>query len=248
MGSVIILILLAVFVGALAQRVTGMGFAMVSGPFLVLLLDPLSGVVLVNLCGLTSSLIVLWRTYREVDWRLAAGLIVTCVLGTLPGALFAVVMPARGLEIFIGSLIVVTLTLSLVLNRFAPPMRRSWTAVGVTGLISGAMSSSAGVGGPALSTLALLSRWEQRSFAATIQPVFVATSSAAVMSKLLFDPSGWPDLDGVTWALLLGALVGGQVLGEWLSRITPVQAARTGMLALAFLGGLLTIGRGLGVL
>ena len=63
----------------------------------------------------------------------------------------------------------------------------------------------------------------------------------------MFDPTGWPSLDGATWALLLGALVGGQVLGEWLSTITPVQAARVGMLTLAFLGGLLTIGRGLGV-
>lgn len=245
MGPVILLILLAVFIGALAQRVTGMGFAMVSGPFLVLLLDPLAGVVLVNLCGLTSSLIVLWRTYREVDWKLAAGLIVTSVLGTIPGALFAVLMPARALEIFIGSLVIVSLTSSLVLNRYAPPLPRNRASVGLTGLASGAMSASAGVGGPALSALALLSRWEQRSFAATIQPVFVATSSAAVVTKLVFDPSGWPSLEGSTWLLLLAALVGGQVLGEWLSRITPVQAARTGMLALAFLGGLLTIGRGL---
>lgn len=248
MGLVIILILLAVFVGALAQRITGMGFALVSGPFLVLLMDPLAGVVLVNLCGIASSLIVLWRTYREVNWKMAGGLIAAATVGTVPGALLAVLMPGPALEVFIGALVVVALTSSLVLTRYAPPIPRNTGTVALTGLASGVMNASAGVGGPALSALALLSRWEQRSFAATIQPAFVVMGISSVVMKLIFDQDSWPTLDGSTWALLLGALVGGQVLGEWLSRITPVQAARTGMLALAFLGGLLTIGRGLGVL
>ncbi|HLS34168.1 MAG TPA: sulfite exporter TauE/SafE family protein [Brevibacterium sp.] len=246
MGPVILLILLAVFIGALSQRLTGMGFALVSGPFLVLLMDPLAGVVLVNLCGIVSSLIVLWRTYREADWKLAGGLIVAATVGTLPGALLAVLMPGAALEVFIGALVVVALTSSLVLNLYAPPIPRNTGTVTATGLVSGVMNASAGVGGPALSALALLSRWEQRSFAATIQPVFAVMGVSSVVGKLVFDQDAWPVLDGATWALLLAALVGGQVLGEWLSRITPVQAARTGMLALAFLGGLLTIGRGLG--
>src|SRR5699024_3197538 len=125
MGPVILLILLAVFIGALSQRLTGMGFALVSGPFLVLLMDPLAGVVLVNLCGIVSSLIVLWRTYREADWKLAGGLIVAATVGTLPGALLAVLMPGAALEVFIGALVVVALTSSLVLNLYAPPIPRN---------------------------------------------------------------------------------------------------------------------------
>jgi uncharacterized membrane protein YfcA len=110
------------------------------------------------------------------------------------------------------------------------------------------MSSAAGVGGPALSALALLTRWEQRSFAATIQPVFVAVSSSAVIMKLVFDHDAWPALAWPTWVLIFVALGSGQLLGEWLSRIVPVSGARAGMLVLAFLGGFLTIARGLGLM
>lgn len=248
MGLVIILILLAVFVGALAQRITGMGFALVSGPFLVLLIDPLAGVVLVNLCGFTSSVIVLWRTYREVNWKLAGGLIVAATVGTVPGALLAVLMPSHALEVFIGAIVIVSLTSSLILNRYAQPVSRNAGTVVAAGLASGVMNASAGVGGPALSAFALLTRWEQRTFAATIQPVFVVMAASSVIMKLVFDRDAWPVLEGSTWLLILGALVGGQVLGEWLSKIIPVHAARTGMLVLAFLGGFLTIGRGIGVM
>lgn len=247
MGLVIILILLAVFVGALAQRITGMGFALVSGPFLVLLIDPLAGVVLVNLCGFVSSVIVLWRTHTGVNWKLAGGLIAAATVGTVPGALLAVLMPARALEIFIGVVVVVSLTSSLILTRYVRPIARNAGTVIVTGLASGVMNASAGVGGPALSAFALLTRWEQRTFAATIQPVFIVMAASSVIMKLAFDSDAWPSLDGVTWLLILGALVAGQVLGELLSKITPVEAARAGMLTLAFLGGILTIARGTGL-
>lgn len=248
MGPVILLILLAVLVGALSQRITGMGFALVSGPFLVLLMDPISGIVLVNLCGVLSSIIVLSRTFREVEWPAAWKLTVCAVAGTVPGAYLAVLLPGHALEILIGALVVVSLTSSLVLTRLADPARRGNRAILTAGLTSGAMSAAAGVGGPALSALALLTRWEQRSFAATIQPVFIAVSTSSVIMKLVFDHGAWPSLDTTTWALILAALVAGQVLGEWLSRIVPVGAARVGMLSLAFLGGALTIARGMGVM
>ena len=248
MGPVIFLILLAVLIGSLSQRVTGMGFAMVSAPFLVLLMDPIAGVVLVNLCGIASSVLVLSRTHREVDWSLAWKLIVTAVVGTVPGALLALALPGHALEILIGALVVVSLTSSLVLTRFTRPVRLGVPAIATAGLAAGAMSSAAGVGGTALSTLALLTRWEQRSFAATIQPVFVAVSSSAVVSKLVFDHDAWPGLAGSTWVLILVALAAGQLLGEWLARIVSVSAARAGMLVLAFLGGFLTIARGLGLM
>jgi hypothetical protein len=48
--------------------------------------------------------------------------------------------------------------------------------------------------------------------------------------------------------LILVALAAGQLLGEWLARIVSVSAARAGMLVLAFLGGFLTIARGLGLM
>jgi uncharacterized membrane protein YfcA len=48
-------VLVAVFVGAVAQRVTGLGFALVVAPVLVILLGPFDGVMIVNLCSVLSA-------------------------------------------------------------------------------------------------------------------------------------------------------------------------------------------------
>ena len=46
-GSV--LMILTVFVGAMSQRLTGMGFALIASPFLVVLMGPIGGVTTANL-------------------------------------------------------------------------------------------------------------------------------------------------------------------------------------------------------
>ena len=46
-----VLVIAAVLIGSSMQRITGMGFALVAAPFLVLLLGPIDGVIVVNVCG-----------------------------------------------------------------------------------------------------------------------------------------------------------------------------------------------------
>ena len=45
----------AVFVGASTQRISGMGFALVASPFLVIVLGPHAGITLVNLLGAKAT-------------------------------------------------------------------------------------------------------------------------------------------------------------------------------------------------
>jgi uncharacterized membrane protein YfcA len=59
------LVLAAVVLGAGMQRITGMGFALVATPFLVLLLGPVEGVVLVNLCGAVTAGAIIFRVARD---------------------------------------------------------------------------------------------------------------------------------------------------------------------------------------
>ena len=244
----VVLICTAVLVAALAQRITGMGFALVAGPFLVLLLDPLPGVVFVNLCSLVSSLVVLARTHRFVDWKLAGMLGAASVFGTLPGSLIAVYLPAGVLETLIGALVVAALATSMLLSRVLPQkLSQSGALSSAFGLASGMMNAAAGIGGPALSAFAVLTRWNQYAFAATIQPVFIAMGICAVVSKVALDPSAWPSLSPGTWGAVLGALAVGMLGGEWGARRVPIKVASVAMLTLAFIGGLLTISRGVGL-
>lgn len=77
----IVLVLVAVLVGASMQRITGMGFALVAAPFLVPLLGPVDGVILVNLCSVLTAAIILTRVVRDVDWRRAGVLALFALVG-----------------------------------------------------------------------------------------------------------------------------------------------------------------------
>ena len=238
------LILFAVFLGALSQRVTGMGFGLVSGPFLVLLLDPFSGVILVNICGIVAASSVFVRTFAEVEWPSFRQLALGAVIGTVPGALIASRLPTPPLQILIGALIVVSLISSLTLGRLG---RRIPANLGTrlgTGLLSGAMSAAAGAGGPAVSAYAVLTNWQQRSFAATLQPFLVAGTASAVVMKVIVNGGTWPHLQIGTWIGLALVLAAGLIGGDWLSRRIDVGIARVGMLVLAFGGGIAALIKG----
>lgn len=245
MEPVVFLILFAVFVGALSQRVTGMGFALVAGPFLVLLLDPFSGVVLVNLCGVVSCAAVLSRTWREVEWRSFWQLLIGSLVGVVFGALLAAWLPARPLQILIGALIIVSLVSSLIIGRIGRQLPANLSSRSTAGFFSGAMSASAGVGGPAISAFAVLTNWEHRAFAATLQPFLLVGSATAVILKLSLDHDAWPSLEASTWIGLGVVMAGGLLGGEWLAKKIPISAARIAMIVLALGGGVATLIKGI---
>lgn len=242
---VITAVVLAVFIGAATQRLTGMGFALVASPFIVVLLGPTSGVMLVNLCGMVSAVIVLSRTWREAEWKTAGVLTAFAVIGVVPGSWAAATLPAPLMQAVIGAMVILALASSLVLARWAPAIERTTFGLGTTGFTSGLMSASAGVAGPAVSAFAILSRWPQRNFAATLQPYLVVVAGLSLLTKWLFEPDAWPVLEWQVWVALALGLVGGQALGEWLSRRMPVETARFLMIGLAFLGATATLVTGL---
>ncbi|WP_293876408.1 sulfite exporter TauE/SafE family protein [uncultured Brevibacterium sp.] len=232
------------FVGALLQRMAGMGFALVSGPFIVLVLAPIPGVVLVNILGALSSVIVFARTWRNVHWKQSGVLLAGALAGTFPGALLANSMPSSWLHVFIGVLIVGSLATSLYLSRIFDPIKFCSRNAFLFGAGAGVMNASAGMGGPFLSSYAVLTRWQQIAFAASIQPVFITIGMASVASKMVLEESAWPQLAPEVWLAVVAALLVGQVVGDFGSRKVPVQFSRVVMLSLAMLGGVLTIIKG----
>src|SRR5699024_7123608 len=95
-------------------------------------------------------------------------------------------------------------------------------------------SAAAGAGGPAVSSYAVLTNWQQRSFAATLQPFLVAGTASAVVMKVIVNGGTWPHLQIGTWIGLALVLAAGLIGGDWLSRCIDVGLARGGRVVLAY--------------
>ncbi|MCU1548560.1 MAG: hypothetical protein JWO29_1511 [Arthrobacter sp.] len=237
------LVLIAVVAGALAQRLAGLGFGLLVSPVLVVLLGPFDGVMIVNLCGAASSLLILSRVWRHVNWRRYAGLALSALAGVVPGAWLASNVPEAPLEICIGVLLIIALLASQRLNR------SSWRATGPgpmvsLGFSSGLMNAAAGVGGPAITAYAIATRWDQKSFGATLQPYFVTTGLSSLLMKYLFSGGHLPALEGWQWLSILAAMVLGIAAGDLLSGRVRPGVIRRMVVIVAYAGAVSTMTKG----
>ncbi|MHA7263601.1 sulfite exporter TauE/SafE family protein [Arthrobacter sp. TMN-37] len=238
------IVLGAIFAGAVAQRIAGLGFALLIAPFLVLILGPHEGVLLVNICGVVSSAIIVGRVWRDIDWSMFRWLTVPSFFGSIPGSLIAVAAPAAPLAVTVGGVVLVALSVSLVLQRSDVVVRGN-VPKALAGFGAGLTNSMAGVGGPAVSAYAVLARWPQRPFAATLQPFFVIIGLVTLAVKLFLDPAQAPALAPWMWGAIGITIVGGIFAGEKLGRFIRDDHARIGVVVIAFLGAGLATAKGL---
>lgn len=227
--------LVAIFIGAVAQRIAGLGFALLMAPFLVILLGSHGGVLMVNVCGLISSGLIMLRVWKDIDWSMYRWLAVPAVIGSIPASVAAVYLPAAPMAVVVGGIVLVALTVSLVMQRTSVTVTGN-VPKAVAGFVSGVTNAVAGVGGPSVSAYALMSRWPQRPFAATLQPFFVTIAIVTLTAKLSLDPGRMPPFSPWAWALIVVMIVGGIYAGEKLQRFIRDDQARAAVVVFAFIG------------
>lgn len=228
--------LIAVTVGAALQRVTGLGFTLVSGPLLVLVLNPFDGIVLANILSAFIAVLVLVRTYRHTQWRATLKLGVGILLGVPIGAAVVYALDPDLLLLLVGILTTAAVMLAL-LRRPMPVFRGAMGAV-FAGSISGFSNITAGVGGPALAMFGSATRMSMIAFVPTVQVVGLLTNLLSVAAKM---PMALP-------LPLVGAAIGcallGLLSGTFLQRFITPSGAQTLALALALAGSLAATIRG----
>ena len=237
------LTLALILAGSAAQRMAGLGFALLVAPFMTLVLGAHEGVLLVNLLGVLSSVLILPRVWRSIDWSMFRWLGSFAVIGAVLGAWLGQRFSPAVMSVTVGAIVIVALGASLVLQnaRFTTEPRGPRAAAG---FISGLTNALAGVGGPAVSAYAVLTRWPQTTFAATLQPYFILVGATSATSKLLMDPSGIPEAAWWFWGLVVMTVLCGIAAGERLLRVvTPTQVRRF-VILLAFVGAGASLVRG----
>lgn len=224
---------LAVAAGALAQWVTGIGFALVCAPFLIALLGPEDGVRAALVLGIPLNITMLLSSRRDLRPADALLLLVPAAI-VMPLAGAAVRRTnANALALAAGVLTIVAAGL-LATGRRAAQIRGRTGAVAAA-VISAAMNAIAAIGGPAVALYSINAGWRPDAARATLQAYFLGLN-VITLAVLGF---AWPALPlavGLAVGLAAGAVVAGHV---------PVEAARLATLAVAAAGGCAAIGRAL---
>jgi hypothetical protein len=217
-----------------------MGFALVASPLVVILLGPFDGVLVVNLLGVLSAALIIPRVWRHIEWRTLAWLSIPAVVAIVPGSLLVTRLPGAVMQLGVGILVIVALTATLLIRR-AKHIVPARPAAIVAGAASGFMNTAAGVGGPAISIYAVIMRWPQVNFAATLQPYFVIVGTASLVTKAVFSGGQIPELDAVSWIVIVSSLLAGLGLGEVLNKHVSHRVARIAVIIVAYIGGTVAV-------
>lgn len=140
--------LAAVLVGAIVQGTTGFGLGIVSVPILALV-DPAFVPVPIQVVSLAISLPAIVRERSALDIRGAA----LVLLGRIPGALVGVIALGLMTETTVGIVVGVTVLLGVAAMTFGWSIPITNTSQILTGIASGSMALTTGIGGPPVGML-----------------------------------------------------------------------------------------------
>ncbi|MFI1029732.1 TSUP family transporter [Streptomyces sp. NPDC020951] len=225
-----------VLLGSCVQWLTGMGFALVAVPALILLLGPAEGVVLANCAAGAISVVGLAGGWRRVRPAAMVPLCAAAVCTVPAGTWVTRRLPEPALLLGMG--VLVTAAVLLILRGARVPALRGTRGALVAGAAGGFMNSAAGVGGPPVSLYAVNAGWTVREFVPNAQFYGVVVNAFSVAAN------GVPRLAAPQWASVAVAMTVGALIGHALAGRLPERLARLLVLGLALAGGLTAMGKG----
>ena len=233
--DIVILVFVTILIGSCMQRVSGMGVGLLGAPVLSIVMGPVDGVMVINALAAVNAALSTLSVRKDVDWRKFALIGPVMVVGAVPAAWLIHSMSLPGLQLVVGVLLVIALLITTVGLKFVPLATGPAPAV-VTGAVSGFTNTLSGVAGPVITVYAQAARWDQRSFVATLQPLFVVSGVVSFLIKFLTDAG---DISGQPWGIWPGgllAMVIGITIGARLSGRVDRDKARKLSLAVAGAG------------
>jgi len=202
------------FVSALLRRMTGMGFAMVSVPFLSLVISPASAVLVTIVLQLILGVRNVGFLTRHTQWRVLPVLMVVGLVAAPIGIWFTCVISEHFLRLFIGVSVMLGIVPILMNNK--PRQTRNRVGLAVAGFLAGFLNGVAAMPAPPL-LLYFMGRpdidLEQRR--ATLITIFTLLGAISLASHAAAGLVDWPTL---MFALVTGPAT---LLGDHFGRSTP---------------------------
>lgn len=154
--------------------------------------------------------------------------------------------PSAWLQVIVGGVVVLAIGITVATDLLGRmPVVTGPLVTPVAGFLGGIFNTTAGVAAPVMVVHSRLVRWDQRAFAASMQPVFCWMGFWSVLVKSLMGsahttPPPWWLLPAVLATVLVGIWLGGRV-----AQRVSVDHARWVAITLAGLGGASALVRGL---
>ena len=215
-GLSIALIEAAIFLGAVVQGSSGLGFNLTAAPIVNAIMPGPQSVGLINLCALLQNGWLLTREKGRIRWDAFR------VLG--PALAVGVVIGFGMVRLIPDAVMPILVALSALLSLVTLIAWRSGSGVvaGATaGVWSGAINTYAGVGGPPVASYLISQGWPHGDFLRTLQLVFIGIDLVSL--PIL----GLPALPWWFYAIGLACLFAGNQIGSQLrTRLTQEQAIR----------------------
>lgn len=208
-----------VMLGATMQGMTGLGFALVSVPILVMFEDARSVIVTTLILSSLLNALILYQARDHITLRDAGPITLGSVLGVPFGSYLLSVLSPEALKLMV-SVLVLAFSIPLLLGYSRSFRHLQAASVGI-GAVSGALQSSTSMGSPPVVLFMANQGISKESFRGTL---VLRSMAASALSVVVLVPSGMINSSIALHALLMApALLVGFVLGSRLLKLVPQQ-------------------------
>lgn len=175
---------LALFSAAALQSATGIGFGVIAGPVLLVVLNDNSAIQVSIVLNLLIALLLAPSVRREADHQLLRSLFIGLVIGSPLGLIFYLVMDTGMLKAFAAVVVLFTLVAvvrggQVLATGGAPPSSR-FRKISI-GTLAGVMGGSLAMPGPVPAAWMSAMGYPRRTIRATVLLMFVLAYSIALL-------------------------------------------------------------------
>jgi uncharacterized membrane protein YfcA len=169
-----LLTIVIVFAASFARSALGFGDALIAMPLLVLVVGLRTAAPLVALVATTIAIVILWRNWQAVDFRVSWRLILASCLGIPIGLLLLTNISEQRMQAVLGVLLITFALYNLLQPRLVIRQDR-WGLAYVFGFWAGVLGGAYNTVGPLLVVYGQLRRWSPVQFRVTLQSCFLPT-------------------------------------------------------------------------
>lgn len=227
MEQELLILVVAVFAASVLQSATGIGFGVVAGPVLLIVLNSSSAIQVSVMLNFLIALILAPSLWQKMNRQLLKCLLIGIVAGSLPGLLIYLYLDIVLLKVLAGAVVLFTLVLMSRGGKTAS--QPGDVATGKVeqisvGVIAGIMGGSLAMPGPVPAAWMSARGIEKDTIRATILIMFVAAYSVTLLLQFTVVSISLETLR--LTATLAPSTIAGIFLGTFLSRKISEQVFR----------------------